>query len=178
MTIPIKEKLLALYTKKLAKNDKVGRFNVGFQQANRIGLLYTQEDAQQKEHVLQFIDQLKSTGKLIYVLQYRPTQASPRDEEFPEFTKQAISYWGKILTQQVTTFLNLPLDYLYHIDLISNPILDYILAKSKAKCRMGNFDLTRAHLFEIMVKCENKIDSHTLASLTKKMLYYTQLLRI
>ena len=65
---------------------------------------------------------------------------------------------------------------MYHVDLVSNPILDYVLAKCRAKCRVGSFDATRASLFEMMVKLESKADSHELDGLAGKMLYYTQLL--
>lgn len=172
----IKEKLLGLYTKNVLKAHKIPRRNVGFKQAKLIGLLYTQEDLQKKELIQQFIDQLQATGKTVAVLPYVATKNQAFDEGFPGFTQHAINYWGQLLDGQLADFVNTAFDYLYHLDFTSDPILDYLLAKSLAKCRVGNFDLSRANLFEIMVKCEHMEDKHALEHLTDQMIYYTQLL--
>jgi hypothetical protein len=179
--LQIKEKLLALYTRRFIKSNKTARLNVGYKQAKVIGLLYTQEDDQKKAVMLNFIEQLRNTGKNIEVLQYIPQISAKNqalDTNFPSFSNRDVNYLGKCLNGQLASFIDTPFDYLYHIDLASNPILDYLLVKCKAKCRVGNFDINRAHLFEIMVKFEPKTDIYALHSLAKEMLYYTQLLEI
>jgi hypothetical protein len=179
--LQIKEKLLALYTRKLIKFNKIARLNVGYKQAKVIGLLYTQESDQKKAVIVQFIEQLRNTGKQVQVLHYIPlipAKNQELDTSFPTFSDRDINYLGKCISGQLVSFIDTPFDYLYHIDLISNPILDYLLTKCKAKCRVGNFNINRAHLFEIMVKFEPKPDTYALHSLAKEMLYYTQLLEI
>ncbi len=183
--LSIKEKLLTLYTFRALKANRVARCNVGFQQAQLIGLIYTQGDAGKQVSICKLVDQLKHSGKQIKVFYYLPKPLPPNqalekgvDTYFPSFTKQAISYLGKVVDGSLAEFINTPFDYLYHIDLVSNPILDYLLAKSKAKCRVGNFALNRSHLFEVMVKFEQKNDGYSIDSLTNQMLYYTQRLSI
>ncbi|MEM7055660.1 MAG: hypothetical protein AAF392_02140 [Bacteroidota bacterium] len=176
--VPIKEKLLSLYFKKLAKADQVVRLSVGYKKAQLLGLLYTYEDAQKDEAVLRFIDQVKATGKKLHILCYITTKDAVYSGSFPSFTQHDINIFGKFVNGPVADFLRTPFDYLYHVDLVSNPMLDYALAKCRAKCRVGKFDATRASLFEIMVKLESKSDSYALDGLAGKMLYYTQLLEV
>lgn len=176
--VPIKEKLLSLYVKRLAKADRVIRLSVGYKQAQLLGLLYTYEDAQKDAAILRFIDQIKATGRKLHTLCYITAKDKLYGGSYRSFTQHDISIFGKFMNKQVADFLSTPFDYLYHVDLVSNPMLDYVLAKCSAKCRVGKFDATRASLFEIMVKLESKSDSYTLDGLVGKMLYYTQLLEV
>lgn len=175
--LTIKKKLLALYTKRRVRASQVARLNVGYEQAQLMGLLYTYDNAQKHKAVLQFVDQIKLTGKKLHTLCY---VANPREiyrGGFPAFTQRAIGLFGKFSDKQVIDFLYTPFDYLYHVDLVSNPILDYLLATCRAKCRVGKFDPIRASLFEMMIKFSSKEDSHQLDGLMEQMLHYTQLLQ-
>jgi len=173
----IKERLLAFYTQRLVSANQVARLNVGYKQAQVLGLLYTYEDTQKHQAVLRFVDQIKATGKKLYTLCYVATKDMVYDGAFPAFTQQGISLLGRFKDEQVVDFLNIPFDYLYHVDLWGNPILDYLLAKCKAKCRVGSFDTTRAGLFELMIKVNCQTGNHNLDELTAQMLHYTQLLQ-
>jgi len=88
------------------------------------------------------------------------------------FDHKAITYLGNIDSDRVAKFIHTPFDYLFHIDLETNPFLDYIIAKSKAKCRVGYFDTDRKNLFEVMVKVSRVDPSEDIKKLTQQMLHY------
>jgi hypothetical protein len=175
----IKEKLLSFYINRLLKSSKRARWNVGYQQAKTIGILYTREDPQKEIYILQFIDLLAKTGKKIQALEYIPANLAQQEtmhKKIPSFVEHEISFLGKSKNEELTKFMDTCFDYLYHIDLTSNILLDYLLVKCQAKCRIGSFNINRATCFEVMVSFEAKPDTPALKSLTKHLLYYTQLL--
>jgi hypothetical protein len=179
--LSIKERLLSFYTQRLIKSNKTRRLNVGYQKAQLIGVLYTQTDAQKETIIHQFIERIKKSGKQVQTLVYLPEASSKIQVEnhfFSFFTKQEISYLGRWASGPLATFVHTSFDYLYHVDLVSNPILEYVLAKCQAKCRVGHFDIHRASLFEIMIKFDTKPETPALQSLTEDMLHYTQLLKV
>lgn len=175
--IAIKEKLLALYTKRLVKTNQTIRFNVGYEQAQLIGLLYTHESSQKNKAILQFVKKVAATGKQVHTLCYIPTKSDVYDGGFPAFTQRDISLFIESKNKQVRDFLNTPFDYLYYLDLAHHPVVDYLLAKCNAKCRVGKFDVMKADLFEVMIKLETQANSYELNRWIEIILHYTQLLK-
>jgi hypothetical protein len=86
--------------------------------------------------------------------------------------------WGAITHPQARDFVNTPFDYLYQVDLQGHPMVDYLLAKSQAKCRVGYYDTSRTGLFEMMVKFDKRTTGNDLDSLIAQMVHYTQLLKV
>jgi hypothetical protein len=46
---------------------------------------------------------------------------------------------GHLNSSSATQFADSPFDFLFFLDLEPNPLMLHILAKSKAKCRVGKF---------------------------------------
>ncbi len=173
----IKAKLLALYTQRLTKARRVTRANVGFEQAQTIGILYSGNSPKKQETVHQLSTQLKQQGKRVMTLCYLTNPQQMTNSAAPTITLRDIQFWGKITYAKAKTFVDTPFDYLYHVDWDGHPALDYLLAKSKAKCRVGHYAAARAGLFEMMVSLAKQPDSCELTDLTTQMLHYTQLLK-
>lgn len=172
--LKIKKKLFPVYVKRLIKKHQPERVSVRFEKATKIGMLYTYKNKDQHHAILKFSKKLKAMGKKISVLCYIEEDTIDYDYHFFSFQHHAIHLWGKIQNSQLNNFVNTTFDYLYFTDLTTNPILDYLLAKSKAKCRVGKFVYEQTALFEIMVSLNEKEDIH---NLMKQMLHYTALLR-
>ena len=172
----IKEKLLSLYTKHLIKARRAERTNVGFQQAQRIGILYSRGSTKKQEAVNRLATQLRQLGKQVTKLCYATTPTPVNNLADPTITPRDIQLFGRIIYPQAKSFVNTPFDYLYQVDLEGQPVLDYLLAKSQAKCRVGHYTAARAALFEIMVSFEQQPGSSAIDALTAQMLHYTQLL--
>ena len=173
----IKVKLLAHYTKRLIKTCRVTRSNVGFKQAQTIGILYSIDSPKKQEAVHWLTTQLNQLGKQVTGLCYVPPSMQVTNVTIPTITYRDIQLWGAITHPEAKTFVNTPFDYLYHVDWDGHPVLDYLLAQSKAKCRVGHYAAARTGLFEMMVSLAKQPDSSELTDLTTQMLHYTQLLK-
>ena len=99
------------------------------------------------------------------------------DLTFPVITYRDIQLWGTITHPQAQDFLNTSFDYLFQVDLVGHPVLDYLLARSHAKCRIGYYDTLRTSLFEMMITLNKETNSGGIYALTAQMIHYTQLLK-
>ncbi|HAN49910.1 MAG TPA: hypothetical protein DCQ08_02740 [Amoebophilaceae bacterium] len=173
----IKEKILTLYTKRLIKTGRIVRTSVGFQQAQNMGILYSADNPQKHEAACHLASQLNKLGKQVAGLCYATAPMQPTNLAFPTITRRDLRFWGTITNPQAQAFINTPFDYLFQVDLVGCPVLDYLLAKSQAKCRVGYYDTVRTSLFEMMVTFDKQPDSNNIKDLTAQMVHYTQLLK-
>lgn len=172
----IKEKILALYTKGLIKAGRAVRTSVGFQQAQNMGILYNANNPQKHEAARCLASQLNKMGKQVAGLCYATAPIQSTNPAFPTITHHDLRLWGTITNPQARAFINTPFDYLFQIDLVGDPVVDYLLAKSQAKCRVGYYDTVRTSLFEMMVTFDKRPDSNEINALTAQMVHYAQLL--
>ena len=173
--ISLKFFTLNIVTHLLSKKIILARSNVGLNKAVDIGVLYSYKSPDNHEILQRFIRNLKNLDKKVGVLCY--TTAKDRVHQSSNllysFDHEAITSFGALNSDRVKKFIDTPFDYLFHVDLETNPILDFIVTKSQAKCRVGYFDSLRKNLFEVMVKvsCVNNIED--IKRLTNQMLHYT-----
>jgi len=173
----IKEKIFSLYTKRLIKTHRVVRTSVGFQQAQNLGILYRADSPQKTEVIRYWATQLNKMGKQVAGLCYTTSSIKSNHLDFPTISYHDIQLWGTITHPQAQAFVNTSFDYLYQVDLVGHPVLDYLLAKCRAKCRVGYYDPLRTTLFEIMVTLDKQTDGSEINALTAQMAHYTQLLK-
>jgi len=178
MMIRLKEKILLLYTKRLVKKSHVVRTSVGFQQAKSMGILGGVDHPDKQESILCFADELKNMGKKVSILGYTTTPVQATYNNFPTISHRDLQIRGTITHPQAKKFINTPFDYLYQVDLKSYPAMDYLLAKSHAKCRVGYYDTARINLFEIMVTFSQETGRNEINDLITQMIHFTQLLKV
>lgn len=106
---------------------------------------------------------LQLDGKKVTVLEYLPKQKDNYEFLFDFFTSKDLSFWGKVKSPDADRFIETPFDYLYCIDNDSNPLILHVLARSKARCRIGKFAKPFDPYFELMIEqngsVKNLIDS-------------------
>lgn len=173
----IKEKIFSLYTKRLIKSCRIARTNVGFQQAQNMGILYSADTSKKHETIHHLATQLSNMGKRVTVLCYTKVPKQTPHCVFSTINHHNLPLWGAITHPKTYSFVNTSFDYLFHVDLEGHPMLDYLLAKSHAKCRVGHYDAARTSLFEIMVTSDKKADGNEIDDLVAQMMHYTQLLQ-
>ena len=174
--VVLKQKLLAFYTRRLIKKSPAIRSSIGYAQARHMGILYTHENAAKNKAIQVLATHMQQTGKKTYTLCYlSPQSDAVHPEGVPTYTQDAVNLWGQARHKALAYFLSTPFDYLYHVDLVSNPILDYCLAVCRAQCRIGAFDMRRVSLFEIMVALSSQ-KKNVYDSLAETMLHYTKAL--
>ncbi|XWN35342.1 MAG: hypothetical protein ROO73_00920 [Roseivirga sp.] len=171
------QNILRLYTWQLNRKETPVRSNVGFAGAQSLGVLYTGDTPEKHDTVCRFVAALRKTGKEVAGLCYTPQNTPTPISDFPILTPRDISLFGSIVPPLAATFVNTPFDYLFHVDWGGDPILDYLLAKSQARCRVGYFDTRRTPLFEMMVTINGEADKNGIEGLTTQMLHYIQLLK-
>jgi hypothetical protein len=178
----IQAKLLALYTRRLTKAAYQGIIHQEQGNPAGMGLLYTYDPANptKTDAVVQVVKRLQAAGKQVQVLCYVPHhKALATNTPFATVTKKDINLLGRSQNESFNSFVKSSFDYLYHLDLISDAVLDYVVAKCTAHCKIGNYLAGREALFELMFKDLVQPDKEvSFDSLIGKMFNYTQLLKV
>ncbi|MGD1959954.1 MAG: hypothetical protein ACFB2Y_13930 [Fulvivirga sp.] len=168
----LNKKFLSFKTRSYLKNNNITRANTAYSSAKTIGILFSVEDLKKHEQIKHLIKNLEKDGKQVSVLAYLPKGTQNFEFKFDFFTIDELTFWGKFESQAIQNFVNQSFDYLFYIDTESNALIRNILAMSKSKCRIGNYDEENAKFCEMMVQGKDK----TIESLIKEMYKYTQLL--
>lgn len=170
----IKKNFLRWKIKQAMQAQKsIKRQTPNYDEASSIGILLKTDNPLMLPAIQKLINQLAKDNKKINVLVYVPANEAVIDLGFQHytFTEKEIDTWGNINLEVVETFMNQSFDFLYCISKNDEPIFQYILAKSKAKCRIGKFDEGNASFYEMMIHLKTEDD---IAIFAQQALHYTQ----
>ncbi|MGC1242993.1 MAG: hypothetical protein WA874_15495 [Chryseosolibacter sp.] len=156
----MKFKFLRYKTRSYLKNNKTLRYNEAYQKAVSIGLIFTVENRQKHDHIKNLIRKFEHDGKKVKALAYLPPDQENYEFLFDFFTYREISFWGNITATSAIQFADTPFDFLIYLDATPNDLIMNLVAKSKAKCRIGKFWKEAEPFFEMMI--ENHGDARTL----------------
>ena len=157
--------------KALRKNGSL-RASLPYKLAHNIGIMFSVEDKQKHLDIKEFIHHLEQDGKKVQVLEYLPLKKENYEFKFDFFTINDLNFWGKLNSETAIKFSETPFDYLFYIDKEPNPLALYLLATSKAKCRIGRFSENENPFFEMMIE-----QNGTTKGLIDTMYKYTKQLR-
>ncbi len=155
----------------LTKNSSL-RASIPYKQAQSVGILFSVEDKQKHDAIKEFIKQLTQDGKMVKVLEFLPNKKDNYEFMFDFFTVKDLSFWGVVNSPDADKFIETPFDYLFCVDNESNPMIQHILARSKAKCRIGRFASQDHSFFELMIE-----QNGSPKKLIESMYKYTKQLR-
>jgi hypothetical protein len=147
----MKMNFLKIRTNNQLKKNKSLRTNIPYKQALSVGVIFSVEDKQKHDQIKEFVHKLEHDGKKVQVLEYLPNKKENYEFLFDFFTIKDISFWGKIESEKTLKFSDTPFDYLFCLDTEQNPMLQYLLARSKSKCRVGKFNENGKSFFELMI---------------------------
>lgn len=153
----MKLKFLKMGTNKQLKKNKAVRANIPFSKSHVIGILYSVEDKQKHEDVKEFIKKLEQEGKQVAVMTYLPNKKENYEFLFDFITLKDISFWGQVNSTSALKFSDTPFDFLYCFDMKLHPVIENLLARSKAHCRIGRFSEGDRPYFELMVDSVNNV---------------------
>jgi hypothetical protein len=142
---------LQLRTKSLLKRNRAIRASIPYAQSKSVGVIFTVEDRKKHEEVKEFVKHLEQDGKTVRVLEFLPKEKENYDFLYSFFTLDHLNFWGNVTSNEVLRFADQPFDYLFYIDIESNPLFNYILAKTKAHCRIGKFKVKENAFYELMI---------------------------
>ncbi len=162
---------LSYKTNRFLKQNHGIRTSVPYGQAQHIGVIYSNDTPEKTKLAEKLKDLLQADGKKVKVLAY-DRNVEVQHLPFESFSKKDLSFWGNFNKQSIDNFNDTTFDFLYCLDNNPGEIIKNILAKSKAKCRVGICDDFEAYqnTFELIVqsaKDSNVIDS--VYSYTKKI---------
>jgi len=167
-----KMNLLRMRTLTALKKNNSLRASLPYKQAQNIGIMFSVEDKQKHQDVKEFIHHLEQDGKRVQVLEYLPLKKENYEFKFDFFTMDDLSFWGRLNSEPALKFSETPFDYLFYIDKEPNPLALYLLACSKARCRIGRFSEGENSFFEMMIE-----QNGTTKGLIETMYKYTKQLR-
>lgn len=147
----MKINFLKIRTSNQLKKNKTIRVSTPYQQASTVGILFSVEDKKKHDDIKDLIHKFERDGKKVQVLEFLPNKKDNYEFMFDFFTQNEISFWGKIESEKTLKFSDTPFDYLFCIDNEPNPMLLYLMARSKAKCRVGKFHEGEESFFEFMI---------------------------
>lgn len=142
--------LIKLKTRFALKKDTL-RGSDAYLSAKYFGVLYTYTDDKLIAEVNKFLTSLKEDGKDVKTLAYIPKLEKGNVPSFPHFTDKDFSSMGKWVKEEVEVFKNESFDYLISLDSVINKFSKNILATSKSKCRVGNYEEATSNYFELMI---------------------------
>ncbi len=144
-----------------------------YEEAKSIGiLLYVTHSADLVE-VKKLLKTFAKDGKKVVCLVYFPKPENLPTLDFQHYvlTDKEIDTWGNVKLEIVQNFIEQPFDYLYCISQEEVLAFQYILASSKARCRIGKYSAQNAVFFEMMIDLKTE---QNIKTFTEQALHYTQ----
>jgi hypothetical protein len=151
----MKLSLLKYKTRSYLKNNTSLRTSLPYRQAHSIGIVFTVEDKQKHEDVKEFVRRLELEGKQVRVMSFLPKNKDNYDFLFDFFTEKDVNFWGALTSDSANSFADAAFDFLLYLDTTPNPHLLNILARSKARCRVGKFFTQGEPYFEFMLEVKD-----------------------
>ena len=151
----LSHKFLELKTRRYLEKNKVNRANQAYGTASTVGIIFSTEDLKKHKLVKKFKHRLEEDGKTVNVLTFLPKGHQNFEFMFDFFTIKELNFWGMFNSEAVTKFAAQPFDYLFYLDQEGSPLIRNIMAMSKAKCRIANYEEENAKFCEMMVQAPN-----------------------
>jgi hypothetical protein len=163
---------LRYHTNSQVKKNKTHRESITFARAQSVGILFSVEDRAKHDVVKELIKKLEGEGKKVTVLAFLPEKKENFEFLFNYFTAKDVSFWGNLQSTDALNFANTAFDFLYCLDEAPNLMVLNILARCKAKCRIGKYAEGNEVYFELMIESKGGIKS-----LAESALKYSRELR-
>lgn len=158
--MPMKLSLLKRNTRSLLKANQSLRTNVPYKKAITVGLIFSVEDKQKHDLIKDFIKKLELDEKKVTVMSFLPKKKENYEFLFDFFSDNDLSFWGKITSSSAASFAETPFDFLFYIDTEPNVFILNLIARSKAKCRVGKYYGEEDNsYFELMIENQGNTKS-------------------
>jgi ABC-type uncharacterized transport system substrate-binding protein len=134
----------------LKSNAGVQREMININSAKRIGIIFNATKKNDIITVTQFADKLRNEGKEVYTLGYQDRKL--KEEAVARlFDRNSIDWFGIPNDTKVDSFQKLNLDILICAFEEECLPLEYIVATSKARFRVGAFSKAKTNYYELMI---------------------------
>ena len=147
---------LSYKTNRFLKSNYGLRISISYAKAQSIGIIFSNSSPEKTTFAEHLKKLLSADDKKVKVLAY-DRNVQVKHLPFESFTKKDLSFWGNFTNQSVHNFSEISFDFLICLDHNPGDIIRNLLAKSKAKCRVGICDDYESHhrLFEMFIQSSN-----------------------
>ncbi len=150
--------LLPFKTKMALKSNNAIRISEGYLKAEKIAVIYTFVNEENRALINKLLDRIELDGKQIQQLVYITNPKKEETFNFPNFTSREMDFFGNFKNEVLEEIVNTPFDYLLNLDIQPNQVIENVLANSKAKCRVGKCNENKHEFYELMI--DAKEDSY------------------
>jgi len=126
----------SIFLNQKTKPHPNARDHCTYGEATNIGILYN-TDEYDEETISELIDTFEGDAKTVAKLGYLEKPADSSDVDQHLFTKKDISSTGTIKKDSIKFFIKQSFDFLISLDTSENINFKYVLASSKAVCKIG-----------------------------------------
>lgn len=147
---------------------------VNLKQAKDIGILF---DASKEEniHIIKdYSEKLKNLDKHIELLAYHKNIKKTEGMPFPLFTSKEVNWYMKPTGKQVNKFMNHKFDLLINANVEPCAPLEYIIALSHARYRVGYYDPRKTNHYDLMISLNKE---RSLNHYMDQVNYYLEILK-
>lgn len=155
----IKSALLKQKCKKLAKQPQAE--HLSYRKASNIGILYNSQEFG-RELIDELADSIKGDGKELLTLAFTEKESG---EKF-SFCRKDVSVSGNLMKKPMGLFTNQAFDFLISLDTSGDINYKYVLALSKAACKVGITTDTYKDLLLMSIK-PSSTDSEGMKDIVK-----------
>lgn len=143
----------SIFLKHKSKKGQTNEDHGTYTNAHSIGILYNANEFTEV-FINELTDQFKGEGKDVSKLGF----VDKRTDLKLFFSKKDISGTGKIKKDIVSFFINNKFDFLISLDTIGDINYCYVLAQSKAICKIGLEAKAHSQLLQLSLKPENDLE--------------------
>ncbi len=148
---------LTYKTKKFIKRNNASRSNVSFEKANQFGVIFSNTTPGIAQLAETLKKELGTCNKQVKVLAY-DRNVEVKHLPFESFSRKDLNFWGSFTKSSIEHFANSNFDFLICLDATPSDVVQNVLARSQAKCRVGVCTNAEAfgNLFELIVHVANE----------------------
>ncbi len=158
------------FLKRAHRKRKIIRSSIGLNEARKIGLLVNATDEAHLKAALALADRLKKQNKEVELLVFAgKTKSVDSPAAYPVFGIKELDWAFRPKADHVADFMARSFDLLFYFSQKSEPVLDYIMALSAARFRVGPY--VEAHQVCDLMVVPDKADARAFADL---MMYYLE----
>lgn len=162
--------LVPLRTRLQIRNNRIKRSSLPYREVRKVGVVFTMHNLDDYEAIRAFEKRLKNEGKDVKVLAYLPNNVENFHFHYDIFSNKDFSATGQVKAGNIANFLQQKFDYLICLDKTPNMYLEYLLAASQARFRIGNYTSGKEPLFELMIGLPAQ---ESVANLIQQIYHYT-----
>ncbi len=143
---------------------------MNYREARTAGIIFVMNNLDDFETVRKFEAKLKKEGKEVHVLSYLPANVENFDFHYDFFNRKDFNFAGSLISGNVISFLQKKFDLLICLERSLNIYIEYLMAASAARFRIGPYISQRENLFELMIRTPEESD---LSELINQIYHYT-----